>query len=229
MAQLDKIVDEYMSKNPQVRLSYQDGLINRRALARRIIEEEKSLSKLQFEALIAVLRRYESKSDTKSSLACKSGSKDKSSNKSNSKILSDFSILIKDGITIANLAKSRDALSQIEKILPKISYEKNQTFKIVMGSESIKLFLDSKNRGLIDIYIQKKDILYLKDNLAEISLTYSESASSEKGILSYLSTTLSMQEITVEEFLTCSPELLLYVNGSDSLKAYKILKEMQQK
>ena len=65
MAQLDKIVDEYMSKNPQVRLSYQDGLINRRALARRIIEEEKSLSKLQFEALIAVLRRYESKSDTK--------------------------------------------------------------------------------------------------------------------------------------------------------------------
>ncbi|MFH0927184.1 MAG: hypothetical protein V1822_01255 [Candidatus Micrarchaeota archaeon] len=212
MAQIEQKIAEYLNKNPHIRLSYAQGLINRRALARKIIDEDKSLSKRQFQAAVAALRRADLQGE-----------------RTGGELPQFSSILIKDGITIANLSKSRDALSQIEKILPKISYEKNQTFKIVMGSESIKLFLDSKNQGLIDVYIQKKDIIYARKNMAEISLAYPQEASSHKGILSYLTTSLALHEIAVEEFLTCSPELLLYVDSQYSLKAYELLKSMQKK
>lgn len=213
MAQIEQIIGEYLNKNPQIRLSYAQGLINRRALARKIIDDEKSLSKSQFEATIAALRRIQNQKQGTSS----------------QKILSDFSILIKDGIAIANLSKSKDTIRQIQSFMPQISYEKNQTLKMVVGSESIKVFIDSKNSHLIEKFVCKSDILYMKKSITEISLSYPSQAREQKGIISYVSTCLFLHGIAIEEFLTCSPELLLYVNEKDSLKAYEILKNMQKK
>ena len=212
---MEKIVEDYFNKNMHIKNAYVCGLVNRRALARRIIEDEKTISKSQFDAIIATLRRI---NIPNSSVVMKQN-----------QILADFTISIRDSITIANVSRSFQTLKQIQQIFSNIPYEKNQIFKFVAGSDSAKIFIDTQNKKLIDKYIPKNDILYVKSNICEISLNYSESASSQKGIISYISASLFTNNIVLEEVLTCSPQLLLYVSQNDSLKVYELLRRIQKR
>ncbi|PIT84841.1 hypothetical protein COU37_01120 [Candidatus Micrarchaeota archaeon CG10_big_fil_rev_8_21_14_0_10_45_29] len=212
MAQIDKLVESYLLQNPAIAKAYSAKLINRRALARRIIEENREISLRNFEAVIAALRR----------------AKFDKENVASKKISSSFRVSVKDDIMVASLAKTKDIMRNTERLMQKISYEKNETFKFVLGSDSIKIFLDEKNLHLIDSIATKKDILYIRRKISEFSLHFGESASSSKGILSYVSSALSINDIAIEEFLTCSPELLIYVDEKNTLKAYDTLKKMQK-
>lgn len=212
MSQIERIVYEYMMANPAILEAYEQDLINRRALARKIIEQESTLKKNQFDAVVAMLRRLDIKKDT-----------------TNSKIsLKGVRVLIKDNVAILNLQKSKELIKSLERVLAKISYEKNETFKMVIGNSSIKVFVDEKNLALLDPVTTKKDIIYSHKNISEISLQFPKKTSESKGVLSYLTTSLAINDVVVEEFLSCSPELLIYVRDDFSLKAYEMIKKMQK-
>ena len=60
MTQIDTklMLQNFLSKNPDIRATRNKGLINRRSLAKYIIEKE-GLSKNLFEAIVTGLRRFE--------------------------------------------------------------------------------------------------------------------------------------------------------------------------
>ena len=60
MSQIEQNFRELVSKRPEIEKCYQEGLINRRALARYLIKNNIAKNN-QMEAVIAMLRRYQFK------------------------------------------------------------------------------------------------------------------------------------------------------------------------
>ena len=60
MSQIEQEFRQFLSKNPELETCYQDGLINRRSLARYLIKQDIAKSN-QLEAVIAMLRRFKFK------------------------------------------------------------------------------------------------------------------------------------------------------------------------
>ena len=213
MSQIERMVYDYLMGFPEIRKAYQLGLINRRALARRLIKDIPELKQGQFENIIATLRRLELP---------------KLEHKKIAAILPGIRIVVKDKIAIINLVKSKELLKELQGLIAKIDYDKNETFKIVVGTSSVKVFIDEKNLGLLDEIASKKEIIYKHKNMSELSLLFPENASESKGIISHLSSALTINDIVIEEMLSCSPELLLYIKEEATLKTYEVLKKMQK-
>jgi hypothetical protein len=212
MSQIERVVYEYMMANPAIKEAYQMDLINRRALARHIIKQDTGLEKNQFEAVIAMLRRMQlEKTKEQKPISLKG-----------------VRVQTKDNVVIVNLNKSKELIKSLERMLAKISYEQNETFKMVLGTSSIKVFLDEKNLELLERLITKRDIIYTHDKINEISLQFPAKVSESRGVLSFVTSSLAINDVVVEEFLSCSPELLIYVNDDHALKAIETIKKMQK-
>lgn len=204
------LLQDFFNKNPDIRESRNKGLINRRALAKYIIEKEK-LSKNRFEALVTALRRFESTPTTKETLD----------------ITKEIKISTKDNISILYLEKSGEVLSNISKVINLINFNKNETLKIVHGSLSIKLFIDEFNIKKISDIFPSKDITKIYSNISEISILFPDKAKKTKGIVSYVTSQLTVNNIAIIELLTCTPELIIYTDEKDLLKSYETLRRLK--
>src|SRR3989338_1097663 len=124
MTQISLILQEFFSKNPDVREARNKGLVNRRALAGYIAKKE-NLSLNKVEAIVTALRRFEIKKAEPDGIE---------------NIIGEISITTKDRIAIISLEKSDSVLKKTEKVMSNTSYAKNETLKIVEGASTIKLF-----------------------------------------------------------------------------------------
>src|SRR3989344_1848298 len=211
MSQLEQDFRRFLSRNPEIEKSYAIGLINRRSLARHLIRQGIAKSN-QLEAVIAMLRRYNFKK----------------LEKEDNGIFKDFKITIKDKILILDLEKEKELFKNLQKLISHTNYDKGDTLKIVIGSSSIKVFIDQeKEKEVKDLFKEFR----LKDryeNTSEMSLFFPENARGSKGILSTLTKELAVNDIIITEFLTATPELLIYLNEGYVLKAYEVLKGLQR-
>ena len=211
MTQIDVrlLIQSFLNKNPDIRESRNKGLINRRSLARYIIEKER-LNNNMFEALVTALRRFELKIVSKGTLD----------------IIKDIKISTKDKISIVYLEKSEEVLKNISKVVNLINFNKNETLKIVQGSLSIKLFIDEFNVKKIKDIFNNKDIITIYNNISELNLIFPDKAIKTRGIIAYLTSELSINNVNIIEFLTGKPELIIYVNELDLLKAYETIRKL---
>ncbi len=210
MSQIEQNFRQLLSKRPEIEKCYQQGLINRRALARYLIQK-KVAQKGQMEALIAMLRRFEFRKD-----------EDKAAD-----LFRDIRITLKDGILILDFEKDKELLKKLEKIIAQTDYDKGDTLKIVVGSSSITVFIDSKKERDFKTVFALFRVKNRYDAISEISMTFPEEAIESKGVLSFVTRELHLNGIVITEMLTASRELLVYVREEHVLKAYEVLKRMQ--
>ena len=91
---------------------------------------------------------------------------------------------------------------------------------------TIKLFSDSSKLKQIKEHFDKDEILEIYDNVGEINIILSKDVINAYGVLSYITSQLSMHKINILELLTSTPELLLYVENKNLLKTYEVIKNM---
>ena len=207
---INLLLQNFFSKYPDIKKSRASGIVNRRALANYIIRKEK-LDNSKFEALVTALRRFETKKEDEQSL----------------EFIKDINISTKDGISIIYLEKSQEVLDSITKVISLINTNKNETLKFVQGSLSLKLFIDSFNLKKVENIFPKKDVISIYNDISELSIIISEKATRTKGVLSYLTSQLFINNINIFELLTGKPELIIYVEGKDLLKAYETIKSLK--
>lgn len=210
MSQIEQDFRRFLSKNPEIEKSYATGLINRRSLARHLIKEGIAKSN-QLEAVIAMLRRY----------------KFSTISKSNAELFKNFKINIKDKILILDFEKNKELFKNLQKLISHTDYDKGDTLKIVIGSSSIKVFIDLEKEKDVKELFKEFKLKNRYENISEMSLFFPENAQGIKGILSTITRELAINDITITEFLTATPELLIYINEEYVLKAYEILKRLQ--
>src|SRR3989344_1360357 len=211
MSQIEQDFRRYLSRNPEVETCYQNGLINRRSLARRLVKEGMAKGN-QGEAVVAMLRRFEFK-------------KIQEKNKA---IFKDIKINVKDRVIIFDFDKEKELVRTLDKLIAHTNYDKGDTLKIVVGSSSIKVFLDEEKEGALKDILHKFHLKKKYKNLSEISMIFPDVAIDEIGIISTVAKELAVNGIVITELLTPTPELLIYVDEQYVLKAYEVLKRLQR-
>lgn len=211
MSQIEQNFREILSKKPEIEKCYQEGLINRRSLARYLIKEGIAKNN-QLEAVIAMLRRFKFKEQKKET-------KD---------FFRDIKVNIKDKILILEFEKEKELMQKLQKVIAHTNYDKGDTLKIVVGTAAIKIFIDKENESEVKDLFKQFKLKHRFDNISEISLLFSDKATDAKGILTTITTELSLNDIPVNELLTGAPELLIYLKDKYVLKAYEIIKRLQR-
>ncbi len=208
MSQIEQNFRVFLAKRPEVERCYAEGLVNRRALARYLIKQG-IVKNNEFEAAVAMLRRF----DFKENAAVEKDA------------FKHVRFSMKDKIVIIDFEKEKALLQKLQKVIAHTNYDGGDTLKIVVGTSSIKVFLDDKNEKNIKDLLDEFKVKGRLKNISEISMLFSEEARASKGIVAAITRELAMHGIVVAELLTCSPELLIYVNEEQALKAYGVLKE----
>jgi hypothetical protein len=210
MSQIEQDFRVFLSKNPEIENCYQQGLINRRSLARFLIENKIAKSN-QTDAVIAMLRRFDFKNIKPEK----------------SDLFKDIKINVKDNILILDFEKNKELIKNLSTIITNTNYEKGQTLKIVIGSSTVKIFIDKENKDLVTNIISNFKLSEEHKNISELSITFPKNAIKTKGLLSTVTKQLSLNNIIISELLTASPELLIYLNEEYILKAYEIIKRLK--
>jgi len=210
MSQIDLTLERFFSKNPDVREARNKGLINRRALARYIAEHEK-IPIRQSEALIMALRRYPEERTKPKDIA---------------PLIKNMRTSAKDNIAIISLKNSDAVLEKLAHAMKSLNHSPNETFKIVQGALSIKIFTDSTRMKQVKEIFDAKEIIESRENVSEIDCIFPREVVNTRGTLSYICAQFLVNKINILELLTSTYELLIYVDNADLLRAYEVVKNL---
>ncbi len=209
MTNLTFELNYFFNKNPDIKGAFVKDLINRRALAKHIIREDKLSDRT--DAVITALRRIEITKTDKDTLD----------------IVKKINITTKEGISIVCLEKNQEVLSKLGQVISLVNYNKNETLKIVEGNQSLKLFVDGSKVNKLKEIFNRRDIIKVINSIAELNLTFPESAIKTKGIVAYITANLQTNRINIVEILSCTPELIIYVEAKDLIRTYEAIKRLQ--
>ena len=210
MSQIEQAFRQLLAAKPEIEKCYVEGLINRRALARYLIKKGIA-GKNQMDATVAMLRRYEFSDDRKNQKDCQ-------------ELFKQTRITVKDKIAILDFKKDKTLMQKLQKIISHTDYDKGETLKIVIGSLNIKVFIDQKKQDLLKEVLEDYTLTHTEKNMSEVSIVFPEETKKIKGTLSLVTKEFVLNDITISECLTASPELLIYVKEEYVLKAYEILR-----
>lgn len=208
MTKIDTLLRQFFNRHPDLRNAATQQLTNRRALAKLIIEES-NLSKHSLDAVITALRRFEFETVAHRPQLD----------------FSEVKVQTKDHLVILEVEKTEHNLQCLEKVFSTVKPYQDQILKIVVGA-SIKIFLDDKNVERVKELFEGK--ISVKTGVAELVLQFPEKAGKTPGIAAYVTAELSTERINLVEVLSCTPELLLYVDVNDLLRAYETIQRMRQ-
>lgn len=208
MTKLNIALRHFFNRHPDLRNSTAQGLVNRRALAKRIRKEE-ALQQHALDAIITALRRFEFEQLPQRPQL-------------------DFSMLkvrTKDHLAILELEKTEYNLQRLEKVFTAVKPYQDQTLKVVIGL-TIKLFLDDVNVNKVKELFSGK--IREQRAIAELVLHLSDEAGKTPGIIAYIAAEFATEGINFVEVLTSAPEILLYVDVKDLLKAYETVQRLKE-
>ena len=211
MTQMEQRVIALLNREPEIEKSYRKGLINRRALARYLVARGVA-DRSQFDAVLATVRRHDF-----------GGALDDPS-----PMFRDVRVGLKDRIVILDLAKEKELLRHLERVIAHIDYDRGDTLKIVVGTSSLKLFLDEAREGALAPVLGRFKIRNRFDRVSEISMMFPDAASRTRNILSVITRELALSEVVIAELLTTSPELLLYIEDAHVPRAYETIRRLQE-
>jgi len=199
-----KLID----RDPSLKLDLERRLINARALARYCSSCGVEGSE---DALISAIRRYPLDSRAKKQY-------DRAVD-----IVRRSAISSKSRVANIALRKGSDTQAILPKLFSVIDYERGETLRIVQGEESIKLLVDEKNLPRLLALIPQKLVLHVQKNLAEINLHLHDEAVKTPGIMLVITGELSRNNVNIYEIMSCVPEMLIFVDEADLMRAYGVL------
>ena len=214
MSQIEQNFRQMLAAKPELAKCYQEGLINRRALARYLIQKGVA-EKNQMDAVIAMIRRYEFEENKKQQKECLD-------------LFKHTRITVKDKIAILEFKKDKTLMQKLQKIISHTDYDKGETLKIVIGTQNITLFIDQKKQEQLKEVLEDYTLINTNKNMSELSIIFPEETKKIKGTLSLVTQEFVLNDITISECLTASLELLIYVKEEYVLKAYEILRRLQK-
>ncbi len=211
MSQIELGIRDFLGRHPEVEKCHREGLVNRRALARYLIVHGVA-GPGEFDAVVASLRRYDF-GDVEAS---------------GPELFPAIRVTVKDRILIVDFEKEKALLHDLQKILGQFDYDRGDTLKFVVGTASIKLFVDQGKEPAVRSLLARYKVRSRSDRLSEISMMFPEAATETKGVLAVLTRELALNDVVLTELLTASPELLIYVRDEHVAKAYEIVRRLQR-
>lgn len=214
MANVSELVQRTIERDGAIKKDLGRGLINVRALARLIqLSAEEGEEEASLDAIISAIRRY----PLKESLA---------SYASIERLLGKLTM--KNKIVDVAIFNDSETPAALGRFASQIDYSRGETFRIVAGVESVRVVLDEKNVAKLTGLIPKKSVRKVVSGLAEIIVSMSDAAEKTPGVVSTVTTELTMNGINMIEFMSCVPELIIVVDEEDALRSYESLEKLSK-
>lgn len=201
---------KYISNNTAIKKLMAQGIINNRALAKKIIKELGLLATP--ETVVSAIRRYDNwESETETTY------------KKARKMLKESIFSSKSNVVCIALKKDRAIQELLPKIFSGIDFSKGEILRIVQGERAVKIIVDESNIKRISDIVPENLIIKTEKNLVELNIIFSEEAEKTPGLVSVVTNELSTNGINIEEVLTCVPELIILIDEKYFLTSTKIL------
>ncbi len=210
MSQIELRIRDLLGRHPEIEKCHREGLVNRRALARYLIANGVG-GPNDFDAVVASLRRYDFGDFERMG----------------TELFPATRVTLKDRILIIDFEKEKALLQDLQKIIGQFEYDRGDTLKFVVGTASIKLFVDQGKEPTIRSLLTRYKVRRRLDRFSEISMMFPEVATETKGVLAVLTREFALNDVVIAELLTASPELLIYVKDEHVAKAYEIVRRLQ--
>ncbi len=210
MSSINEKVKNYINHDASIKKDLKRGIINQRALARYI--KEKKCPEASLDAVISAIRRYPTSEIQKTE----------------NEFLKEFKLSMKNDIFDLSLSNNKNVHEKLGSLPELIDFSKGEILRIIVGVQSLKIIGDERNSNEIKNKFSNKNIINLRENLSEITLTFPEKAEEKTGIISTVTTELSLNNINLIEIMSSAPELILVINEKDSLETYRTLQNINK-
>lgn len=215
MNNITRVVWKYLGSDTTIRRGLSRNIINKRALALYIIRKADITAPTN--AVISAIRRYEEEDPSKDSFT------------NALEAIHGATMSSKDNMVSLSLEKDAETEILLPQLFSVIQVGKNQSMRVIQGDDSIKVIIDGKNLKSTEEIIPKSKINGINKDLAEVTLHLSEQAWATPGVMALLASELSANNINIMEMITCMPEILIFFEEKDLMKAYTVLYEMFKK
>lgn len=209
MADLRRRVEHIIETDPVIRRGLQRGIVNSRALARRILEEDVPESSLG--AILGIIRRYSFGDEREDDLR---------------RIFRECELVLKSKIGDLALENGPDIMKRVAEFAGTIRTTRGENLRVMVGMKAIRVIADQKALDGFRQTLSPKEIISYSTNLAEISLLLPQEATKTKGIIAKLSAELALNDVNLVGVMCCAPEDVLLVTEHDAPKALEILQRM---
>jgi len=207
---LTELTEKYIANNPSIKDCLKFGIINYSALSRKIMTESQINKRIKLDAILIAARRYRQKL------------KDyEIRNNKIMKILRNSKLDIQNKIIVAIIEKNIyfDNLIDLEKKIKKDS----EVFHIIEGTDTITLV--TREEYLEDIKnLFGSKIVKVNTNLAKIVIKSSREIEKTSGVIYYLISLFSENNINIVETMSCWTDTIFVIDEADVGKIMPILR-----
>lgn len=211
MADLRRRIEHLIETDPVIRRGLQRGIVNSRALARRIREEDVPESSLG--AILGIIRRYSPGSETGDDLR---------------RTFRECELVLRSKIGDLAVENGPDIMKRVAEFAGTIRTTRGENLRVMVGMKAIRVIADQKALDGFRQTLSPKEIISYSANLAEISLLLPKEAMETKGIFAKIATELALNDINLVGIMCCAPEDVLLVTERDAPRALETLQRMQK-
>lgn len=204
-----ELTHKFIQEHPQIKHCLKKGLINYSSLARHISDELNLKNKASNESILVAARRVQEKIKNSSDTS-----------KEINELLNNSEVEIKTKILVLIVKKPLqfDKMLQIQN---KIKSE-GGLFFMLDGSNHFTLITQQKYEKAILVKF-KQNTIKVNSELALVTIKSSQDIEKIPGVVSYLTSLFSENDVNICEFLSCWTDTMFVIDSKDLNKALTFL------
>jgi hypothetical protein len=204
-----RLVERTIERDPVIKKGLQREIINSRALARFIQQNDRI--DLSLDSILGIIRRYPRTAEATAGT---------------DQILRDCELTMRSRIGDLAIEHGPHVMTQIAEFAGSTKSTSGENLRVVVGQRSIRVIAEQKALEKFRKTFQEKEIVRYSDNLVEISLLLTTEAEQTKGIYARITTELALNDVNLVGIMCCSPESILLVEEKDAPKAIETIQDM---
>ncbi|MDP2907503.1 MAG: hypothetical protein Q8O03_06185, partial [Nanoarchaeota archaeon] len=213
MTNITQTIWNLISQDPSVQKNLQKNLINIRALAKHLINQHGL--KASIDSVISAIRRYPTSKNFKENVS------------ELKEVFVGANIATKNNLACMVLRNQSDIQKYLSEITKLTDFEKRETLRMIKGKNNLKVITDMVSIQKLKNIFPKEENIEVKENLSEIRiLTQDIKADKTKGVAARISNELLTNDININELIFCVPEIIVYVEQKDLLKAHESILQL---
>ena len=209
MKNINKEVWRYLDNHLTIKKNLADGLINGRALAKKISADLHANCSLN--SIITAIRRYHIDLQEKEHLPKVYA------------LMKEAKVLVRTKLAAILLKKNESIRKKLADLYQKIDFEGGDTFRIFEVNKYIKIILDEKLLEEAVKVFQKSDIVDSEKHLGELTIIYGTDITKTPGVFAFLSNELASNNVSIVDSTICHSEHLVILREHDLQKGFTVV------
>ncbi|HVP24235.1 MAG TPA: adenylate/guanylate cyclase domain-containing protein [Conexivisphaerales archaeon] len=135
-------------------------------------------------------------------------------------------LALKDRIVDVRITNDPSIPEALARFSEGVDYGRGETLHIVSAVETVAVVIDSKNLERLSRFVPEKNVLGVLRGLAEIIVSFSESALYTVGVAATITGELARNGINILEYITSGDHAIVVVAEEQALKGYDALRKL---